>query len=105
VEYVEVKMSSIIESITQPFQLTIFLFVSPSQLLEVTPSFLPVHRLEEKLSNLEAENQILRQQALSISPSSRALSARQRTTIVQVFFLLHVLAFTLDSSHLFLCVC
>jgi len=95
-------MSLIIESITQPILLTIFLFVSPSQLLEVTLSFLRVHRLEEKLSNLESENQVLRQQALAISPTSRALSARARTTIVQVFLLLHRLPFTLDSCHLFL---
>lgn len=42
-----------------------------------------VQRLEEKLSNLESENQVLRQQALAISPTSRALSVRPRTTIVQ----------------------
>ncbi|ONK66463.1 uncharacterized protein A4U43_C06F8340 [Asparagus officinalis] len=42
-----------------------------------------VQRLEEKLSNLESENQVLRQQALAISPTSRALSGRPRTTIVQ----------------------
>ncbi|XP_058085252.1 myosin-17-like isoform X2 [Magnolia sinica] len=40
-------------------------------------------RLEEKLSNLESENQVLRQQALAISPTGKALSARQKTTILQ----------------------
>ncbi|KAK8956163.1 hypothetical protein KSP40_PGU012718 [Platanthera guangdongensis] len=39
-------------------------------------------RMEEKLSNLESENQVLRQQALSISPTGRSLSARQRTMII-----------------------
>ncbi|KAJ6793899.1 myosin-17-like [Iris pallida] len=42
-----------------------------------------VQRLEEKLSNLESENQVLRQQALAISPTGKALSVRPRTTIVQ----------------------
>ncbi|XP_020698771.1 myosin-17 isoform X2 [Dendrobium catenatum] len=39
-------------------------------------------RLEEKLSNLESENQVLRQQALTISPTGRSLSARSRTMII-----------------------
>lgn len=42
-----------------------------------------VHRLEEKLSNLESENQVLRQQALTMSPTGKALTARPRTTIIQ----------------------
>ncbi|GMI77887.1 MYOSIN XI K, MYOSIN XI-17 [Hibiscus trionum] len=42
-----------------------------------------VQRLEEKLSNLESENQVLRQQALSMSPTGRALAARPKTTIFQ----------------------
>ncbi|MQL92688.1 hypothetical protein Taro_025315 [Colocasia esculenta] len=42
-----------------------------------------VQRLEEKLSNVESENQVLRQQALAISPTGRALSARPKTTIIQ----------------------
>ncbi|XP_078432138.1 myosin-17-like [Wolffia australiana] len=42
-----------------------------------------IQRLEEKLSNLETENQVLRQQALAISPTGRALSARPKTTIIQ----------------------
>ncbi|XP_068634511.1 myosin-17-like isoform X2 [Aristolochia californica] len=42
-----------------------------------------VQRLEEKLSNLESENQVLRQQALIISPTGKALAARQKTTIIQ----------------------
>ncbi|XP_042508452.1 myosin-17-like isoform X2 [Macadamia integrifolia] len=42
-----------------------------------------VQRLEEKLSNIESENQVLRQQALAISPTSKALSAQQKTTVIQ----------------------
>ncbi|OVA04497.1 IQ motif [Macleaya cordata] len=42
-----------------------------------------VQRFEEKLSNVESENQVLRQQALAISPTSRSLAARQKTTIIQ----------------------
>lgn len=43
-------------------------------------------RLAEKVSNLVSENQVLRQQALAISPTGRALSARPKTTIIQVSF-------------------
>ncbi|KAL8170460.1 hypothetical protein V2J09_022264 [Rumex salicifolius] len=39
-------------------------------------------RLEEKVSNLESEIQVLRQQALAISPTGRTLSSRSRTTMV-----------------------
>ncbi|RWR80555.1 IQ motif [Cinnamomum micranthum f. kanehirae] len=42
-----------------------------------------MQRYEEKFSNLESENQVLRQQALAISPTGRALSTRQKTTILQ----------------------
>lgn len=42
-----------------------------------------VQRLEEKVSNLESENQVLRQQALVISPSGKAVSVRPKTTIIQ----------------------
>ncbi|GMN53056.1 hypothetical protein TIFTF001_022196 [Ficus carica] len=42
-----------------------------------------VQRLEEKLSNSESENQVLRQQALTISPTGKALSARSKTVIIQ----------------------
>ncbi|KAJ4717840.1 Myosin [Melia azedarach] len=42
-----------------------------------------VQRLAEKVSNLESENQVLRQQALAISPTGRALAARSKTTIIQ----------------------
>nr|DAD44342.1 TPA_asm: hypothetical protein HUJ06_002572 [Nelumbo nucifera] len=42
-----------------------------------------VQRFEEKLSNIESENQVLRQQALAFSPTGKALSARQKTTIIQ----------------------
>ncbi|XP_015902864.2 myosin-17 [Ziziphus jujuba] len=40
-------------------------------------------RFEEKLSNLESENQVLRQQALAISPTGKTLSVRPKTTIIQ----------------------
>ncbi|KAK4774724.1 hypothetical protein SAY86_009659 [Trapa natans] len=43
-----------------------------------------VHRLEEKLSNTESENQVLRQQALTMSPTGKPLSARPRAAILQV---------------------
>lgn len=33
---------------------------------------------------MESENQVLRQQALTISPNGNSLSARPRTTIIQV---------------------
>ncbi|KAL3532663.1 hypothetical protein ACH5RR_006184 [Cinchona calisaya] len=42
-----------------------------------------VQRLEEKLSNTESENQVLRQQALTMSPTGKAVSARPKTTIIQ----------------------
>ncbi|KAH7572097.1 hypothetical protein JRO89_XS04G0200500 [Xanthoceras sorbifolium] len=42
-----------------------------------------VQRLEEKLSNSESENQVLRQQALTMSPTGRSLSARSKTMIIQ----------------------
>lgn len=42
-----------------------------------------MQRLEEKLSNLESENQVLRQQALAISPTGKSLIAKPRTTIFQ----------------------
>jgi hypothetical protein len=40
--------------------------------------------LEEKISNAESENQVLRQQALVASPTGKALTARPRTVIIQV---------------------
>ncbi|KAK4785846.1 hypothetical protein SAY86_002535 [Trapa natans] len=43
-----------------------------------------VQRLEEKLSNTESENQVLRQQALMISPTGKPLSARPKAVILQV---------------------
>ncbi|KAM6583545.1 hypothetical protein CsatB_010547 [Cannabis sativa] len=42
-----------------------------------------VQRLEEKLSNSESENQVLRQQALTMSPTGKTLSARPKMVIVQ----------------------
>ncbi|KAA8534806.1 hypothetical protein F0562_029752 [Nyssa sinensis] len=42
-----------------------------------------MQRLEEKLSNTESENQVLRQQALTMSPTGKALSARPKTMIIQ----------------------
>ncbi|CAH9084046.1 unnamed protein product [Cuscuta europaea] len=41
-----------------------------------------LQRLEEKLSNSESENQVLRQQALTMSPTGKTLSARQKSTII-----------------------
>ncbi|XP_042387106.1 myosin-17-like isoform X2 [Zingiber officinale] len=40
-----------------------------------------IRRLEDKVSNLASENQVLRQQALSISPTSRALVMHPKATI------------------------
>ncbi|PWA76658.1 Dil domain-containing protein [Artemisia annua] len=40
-------------------------------------------RLEEKLSNIESENQVLSQQAMTVSPNGKSLSARPRTMIIQ----------------------
>ncbi|KAK3220431.1 hypothetical protein Dsin_014401 [Dipteronia sinensis] len=42
-----------------------------------------VQRLMEKVSNLESENQVFRQQVLAISPTGKALTARPKTTIIQ----------------------
>ncbi|XP_047320010.1 myosin-17-like isoform X2 [Impatiens glandulifera] len=42
-----------------------------------------VQRLEEKVSNTESENQVLRQQALAISPTGKALSSRVKTPFYQ----------------------
>ncbi|KAK7268402.1 hypothetical protein RIF29_21100 [Crotalaria pallida] len=39
--------------------------------------------LEDKISNSKSENQVLRQQALVVSPTAKALSARPRTVIFQ----------------------
>ncbi|KAH6555938.1 hypothetical protein KP509_1Z216100 [Ceratopteris richardii] len=41
-----------------------------------------MQRMEDKLSNLESENQVLRQQALSISPA-KGLSGRFKSTVLQ----------------------
>ncbi|XP_074565345.1 myosin-17-like isoform X2 [Curcuma longa] len=40
-----------------------------------------IRRLEEEVSNLASENQVLRQQALSISPTSRVLAVHPKATI------------------------
>ncbi|KAK7328961.1 hypothetical protein VNO77_23101 [Canavalia gladiata] len=40
-----------------------------------------VQRLEDKISNAELENQILRQQALAVSPTGKALFTRPKTVI------------------------
>ncbi|OWM76595.1 hypothetical protein CDL15_Pgr005560 [Punica granatum] len=42
-----------------------------------------VQRLEEKVSNMESENQVLRQRALAISPANKASTMKSRTTIIQ----------------------
>ncbi|KAL0673064.1 hypothetical protein Bca4012_001045 [Brassica carinata] len=41
-----------------------------------------VQRLEEKLSNSESEIQVLRQQALAISPTSRTMTTRSKTMLL-----------------------
>ncbi|WZZ38724.1 myosin-17 [Brassica napus] len=41
-----------------------------------------VQRLEEKLSNSESEIQVLRQQALAISPTSRTMATRSKTMLL-----------------------
>ncbi|WOL02730.1 Myosin-9 like [Canna indica] len=38
-------------------------------------------RLKEKVSNLESENQVLRQQAVSMAPTTRALMTRSKSTL------------------------
>ncbi|CAN1799401.1 XI-K [Linum perenne] len=40
-----------------------------------------VQRLEEKLSNAESENQVLRQQSLSMSPTGKSLSVRPKSAL------------------------
>lgn len=59
-------------------------------------------RLEEKLSNLESENQVLRQQALTMSPTGKAVSARPRTTIIQVMLIsfLYIIFVSVRHSYL-----
>lgn len=47
-------------------------------------------RLEEKLSNSESENQVLRQQALTMSPTGKSLSARPKSMIIQVEMEFHL---------------
>ncbi|KMZ60261.1 putative Myosin XI [Zostera marina] len=42
-----------------------------------------MQRLEEKVNNLESENQVLRQQALTMSPTGRALSTRPKSNIIR----------------------
>ncbi|GAB2291863.1 hypothetical protein Dimus_026114 [Dionaea muscipula] len=42
-----------------------------------------VQRLEEKLSNAESENQILRQQSLAMTPTEKTMPARAQTMILQ----------------------
>ncbi|OWM83071.1 hypothetical protein CDL15_Pgr011753 [Punica granatum] len=42
-----------------------------------------VQRLEEKLSNTESENQVLRQQALTMSPTGKPISGRPKAVFLQ----------------------
>ncbi|ESQ35040.1 hypothetical protein EUTSA_v10006551mg [Eutrema salsugineum] len=42
-----------------------------------------VQRFQEKVSNLESENKVIRQQSLAVSPTTRALALRPKTTIIQ----------------------
>lgn len=39
------------------------------------------NRLEEKLTNLESENKVLRQQALTMAQNNKLLSGRSRSSI------------------------
>lgn len=57
------------------------LFTVDSKFVNLTHFYI---RLEEKLSNSESENQVLRQQALTMSPTGKALSGRPKTVIIQV---------------------
>ncbi|KAH9801980.1 Myosin-17 [Citrus sinensis] len=43
-----------------------------------------MQRLEEKLCNSESENQVIRQQALAMSPTGKSLSARPKTLVTPV---------------------
>jgi hypothetical protein len=56
-----------------------------------------VHRMEEKLGNMESENQVLRQQTLVLSPT-KGLSNRFKSTVFQVSLLYFL-------HSLFLCNC
>lgn len=60
-------------------------------------------RLEEKLSNVESENKVLRQQAVSMAPS-KILSGRSKSNLqvsIAMFFLLHCKS-SIDKLHLLL---
>ncbi|KAG6505918.1 hypothetical protein ZIOFF_031231 [Zingiber officinale] len=67
-----------------------------------------IRRLEDKVSNLASENQVLRQQALSISPTSRALVMHPKATIfpVHTVTLVHIDYYLLISDlHLSVTLC
>ncbi|XP_042410642.1 myosin-17-like [Zingiber officinale] len=49
-----------------------------------------IRRLEEKVSNVESENQVLRQQAVAISPTSRLVTTNSEATIVLVCILIRI---------------
>lgn len=53
------------------------------QMLLEWPNSIALYRLEEKLSNMESENQVLRQQTLVLSPT-KGLSNRFKSTVFQV---------------------
>lgn len=60
-------------------------------------------RLEEKLSNVESENKVLRQQAVSMAPS-KILSGRSKSNLqvsIAMFSLLHC-KISIDKLHLLL---
>jgi hypothetical protein len=60
-------------------------------------------RLEEKLSNVESENKVLRQQAVSMAPS-KILSGRSKSNLqvsIAMFLLVHCEGST-DNLHLLL---
>ncbi|KAF2297551.1 hypothetical protein GH714_038681 [Hevea brasiliensis] len=56
---------------------------APPVVKETPFLFKTLKRLEEKLSNSESENQVLRQQALTMSPTGKSLSGRPKSIIIQ----------------------
>lgn len=62
-------------------------------------------RLEEKLSNVESENKVLRQQAVSMAPakilSGRSKSNLQVSQLVVMFYPLFLLGEYIDNIHCF----
>jgi predicted Ser/Thr protein kinase len=51
----------------------------------INTTYLFIIRLDEKLTNLESENKVLRQQALSMTPN-KYLSGRSRSTMQVILY-------------------